>query len=285
MIVASPLDTASSWLTASNILYLVGSGLTVITALFVLYENRAITLGKRAKFYLLSEIAVVASAILSLTGSIGAIHFANVVAHIKDVDLATYKTSADIKITQARLDAATAYGIAAQALHSTALLQTDLASHESQERVTNARLTAKETFDYNNVLAQQKAASQQNMVMAQQAKLSPVLDDLQITALGNSLKLFAGQDVIFHSTGDTTVLRSKVSIERALQAAGLTAKENSIDLGQIYQGISVVVHSPQDVPPLANALVIGLRAAGITVNTVSSDTVPSGRVALYFGPN
>jgi hypothetical protein len=177
---------------------------------------------------------------------------------------------------------------AADATLKNTQLQIELSQHETLEKKAEAKLTAKETLDYNNVLAQQKAASQQSMVMAQQAKLSPILDDLQITVLGNSLKLFSGQDVILHSTADTTVLRSKVSIARALQIAGITFKQNSMDLGEIYQGISVVVHSPQaqDIPPLANALTLGLRAAGITVNTVSApDRVPAGRVAIYLGPN
>lgn len=280
-----PLDSALWWLSTSNVLYVTGAVLTVLTAAWVVYETRAVALGKHPKFFLLSEIFAAVAATICLAGTIGAIHFGNLVGHLKDLQLDTYKTDAGKQIAKAQKDAADANKATADLALKNTQLQIELSSHETLEKKAEAKLTAKETLDYNNVLAQQKAASQQSMVMAQQAKLSPVLDDLQISALGNSLKSFAGQDVILHSTADTTVLRSKVSIIRAFQIAGITFKENSMDMGQMYQGISVVVHSPQDVPPLANALTLALRAAGITVNTVSAEFVPAGRVAIYFGPN
>jgi hypothetical protein len=106
--IASPLDSASHWLNWSNILYVAGAVLTVVAAMYVLYENRAIALGRRVKHYFLSEIGVAAAAIVSLIGTIGAIHFSNAVGHIKDVDLVTYKTQAKIDIANATNEAAAA---------------------------------------------------------------------------------------------------------------------------------------------------------------------------------
>jgi hypothetical protein len=172
MTVSSPIDSASAWLNASNVLYIVGSGLTVITALFVLYENRAIASGKRAKLYLASEIAVVLSAIMSLTGSIGAIHYGNVVSSLKDADLTTYKTSADVKITQSEADADIAYKLAAQAIRDAGMankeseetkqanlrLQIDLDTHKKQEKEIEAQLATKKSVQ--DVAQQAKLSTQ-----------------------------------------------------------------------------------------------------------------------------
>ena len=144
-----------------------------------------------------------------------------------------------------------------------------------------AKLAAqnKENYDFSHALAFQQ------QTMAQQMHVSPILDATQIQRLAAILSPYAGQDVILHSTLDTTVLRLKQSIAQALYNADITFKQNSMDAGMLYQGVSVAIHSPQDVPPLANALVSGLRSAGIIVNPVALDTVPVGKVAIYLGPN
>jgi hypothetical protein len=121
--------------------------------------------------------------------------------------------------------------------------------------------------------------------MVEQAHVSPELNGFQIQTLATLLTTFNGQDVTLHATADTTVLRLAQSIAVALKAAGITTKQYSIDMGSLYKGVSVVVHSPQDVPPMANSLVAGLRSAGIDVHPVSLDSVPAGQVALYLGPN
>ncbi|MBZ5524638.1 MAG: hypothetical protein LAP21_20560 [Acidobacteriia bacterium] len=206
----------------------------------------------------------------------------------KDRQVKIANDAAQIQIENAKAAAAQANSTAEQAKlkveeanRANAVLKIELAKHERQETAAEAKLAAqnKETYDYAHALAQQQAT------MAEQAHVSPVLTPTQITALSASLKPFDGQDVIFHSTLDTTVLRLKQSIAQAFTDAGITFKENSMDAGSLYQGVSVVVHSPRDVPPLANALVLGLKQAGIAVNTVSLENVPSGRVAIYLGPN
>jgi hypothetical protein len=263
--------------------------------MYVLFENRAVALGKRVKFYLLAEIVVLVAAFLSLIGTIGAIHYGNVVSRLKDADLSAYKTSADIKIVQAKLDAATAYKLAADALSGAGVanrkaedaslantsLKIELAKHEGHEQAAETKLAAqnKETSDFAHALAQQ----QQNM--AEQAKVSPILNQAQADNLANLLRPYAGQTVTVHMTLDTVVIRLGNGIQYALSHAGIKTSGSMMDAGATYQGVSVVVHSPQDVPPLANALVMGLREAGIEVHPVSIDSVPKGQVAIYLGPN
>ena len=281
MFIASPIDSASSWLKGSNVLYVCGAVLTLAAAAHVLVEKRAVLAGKRSKESFWAEASVVLAALVSVLGTIGAIHFSNVVSHLKDVALLEYQQKAGIEIAQANADAVTAKAVAEETSNANLLLQKQLTKHEGQELGNEAKLATqnKETFDYAHALAQQQAT------MAEQARVSPVLDAAQIVALATLLRPFAGQDVILHSTPDTTVLRLKVSIAQALMGAGITFKQNSMDMGQVYQGVSVAVRSPQAVPPLANSLVAGLRAAGIVVSTVSLNAIPAGSVAIYLGPN
>lgn len=281
MSAASPLDSASHWLTWSNGLYVGGAAMTLATAMLVFYEKRAIAAGKRVRGFLFTEILVFFAALVSLCGTIGAVHFGNVVSHLKDSDLAAYEKQADVKIAAANQ--------ATEELKvANSTLQTQLATIQTKSEKAEAKLEkADVALAAQNAqtikFAQALQLQQQNM--AEQMHVSPVLNDAQIQALATLLKPFTGQDVIFHSTADTTVLRLKAGIAMALNAAGLTFKQNAIDIGSLYQGVSVVVHSPQDVPPLANSLIMGLRDAGIVVRPVALDSVPPGRVALYLGPN
>jgi hypothetical protein len=285
MVITVPLNTASSLLLWSNRVYVTGAVLTLASAGMVLFEKRSRNQGRPLRLGLTTEIVVIIAAFICLCGTVGAISFGNVVSHLKDIDLATYKAGADTKIAQANRDAASANEKAEEAKKDNFQLQGDLLKHEGNEREAEAKLSAKETIDYNHALEEQRATAQQNVLMAAQAHVSPVLTNFQIESLANLLTPYKGQEVILHSTLDTTVLRLKQSIAVAIDKAGITFQQNSMDAGALYQGVSVVVHSPQEVPPLANSLVMGLRSAGITVNTVSLDTVPKGKVAVYLGPN
>lgn len=286
---ASPLDSAFHWLNWSNVLYVGGAALTVTAAMYVLYENRAVAAGKRVKFYLLSEFIAAFAAIVSLIGTIGAIHYSNVVSHIKDVDLNTYKTQAGVQIAQANQAAAEANrkaqeanDKAVQATNLNLKLQAKVATESTRAATAEAGLekSNKETSDFAHSLQQQQAT------MAEQAKVSPQLTPYQIQNLANVLKPFAGQDVALHVTTDTVVARLGSTIAVALNQAGVTTKSYSTDMGALYQGVSVAVHDPNDVPPIANALVIGLRQAGINVQPVAAPKmVKAGEVGIFLGPN
>jgi hypothetical protein len=282
MIITSPLDSASWKLTTSNVLYITGAVFTTLTAAWVVYETRSVALGRQAKFFLLSEILGAISAAICLFGSIGAIHYGGVITHLKDVDLATYEKRADADIARNKKQAADAIKSAADDNLENTKLRLELTQHESNEKKTEAELAKqnKETSDFAQSLAQQQAT------MNEQAKVSPVLSSEQIAQLANALRPFRGADVILHSTTDTTVLRLEQTIHIALQKAGLTVTANSMDIGALYQGVTVVVHDPKDVPPLANALVLSLHAAGINIQTASlPERVPAGKVAIFMGPD
>lgn len=83
----TPLDVASHWLNWANALYVGGAAMTVRAAMYLFYENRAIAAGKHVKHYLMSEFFAAFAAIVSLIGTMGAIHFSNRVSSIKDTDL------------------------------------------------------------------------------------------------------------------------------------------------------------------------------------------------------
>lgn len=284
-----PLDSALWWLSTSNVLYVTGAVLTVLTAAWVVYETRAVALGRHPKFFLLSEIFAAVAATICLAGTIGAIHFGNLVGHLKDVDLETYKTQAGIQIAQANQRAADANrkaqearDKAVEAENENLKLHGQVSSDAALARTAEAALTKanKETSDFAHALAQQQGA------MAEQARVSPILAQYQIEQLAKLLQPFSGQSVAIHSTSDTTVLRLGATVSMALNKAGIDTKQNMIDMGALYQGVSVAVHSPQDVPPLANALIVGLRQAGIDAHPVSvPNRVPEGKVALFMGPN
>ncbi len=276
----SPLDTASSLLWWSNVLYVVGAVLTLGTSAIVLFEKRQIGKGLQVKQSVRNEVFFLISALICLAGTCGAIYFGKRVSEIKDADLATYETSADVQIAQAQNDAAKAKAAAAAANLQNTHLRIDLASHETDEKKIDAQLTAqnKRTNDFAHALAHQQET------ISEQTKGSPEIDRKQADVLANSLIQYAGQSVSVHMTLDTVVVRLAKSLGYAFSKAGIQQRAE-MDAGATYQGVSVAVHSPKDVPPLANALVLGLRQAGIDAHPVSLAAIPAGQVAIYLGPN
>jgi hypothetical protein len=132
MIVDSPLDSAAWWTSASNVLYITGAIFTALTAAWIVYETRAVALGKHQKFFLLSEILGAFAAIICVLGSIGAIYFGNTVSHLKDVALEAYKASAGVQIAQAQKDSAVANGQAAKANERAGNLEAEAARIENE---------------------------------------------------------------------------------------------------------------------------------------------------------
>jgi hypothetical protein len=163
-----------------------------------------------------------------------------------------------------------------------ALLRIDVLNGQAASKKAEAALAAQN--QQTNQFAHALQLQQENM--AQQMHVSPILSESQIVALSNSLKPFSGQDVIFHTTLDTTVLRLSYGIQRALDAASVKHTQMSMDAGAMYQGVSVVIHQIPGHPALADALISGLASAGIIVHpVVLPDRVPDGRVAIFLGPN
>jgi hypothetical protein len=161
-------------------------------------------------------------------------------------------------------------------------LQGNVASESTRAGSAEAGLAKanKETSDFAHSLQQQQAT------MQEQAKVSPVLSPIQVAVLTNVLKGFSGQDVEMHSTTDTTVLRLKYGIDMAFKQAGITESQNMMEMGALYQGVTVAVHSATNVPPFANILAEALHVSGIDVHTAAvPERVPEGKVAIFLGPN
>jgi hypothetical protein len=255
----------------------------------VLYEKHAKNQGWILEWRLRTEILVIVAAFLSFSGSIAAISFGGIVSHLKDIDLATYQTEADGKIAAAQKeagDANKAAGVAnqsaAQANLEDTQLRIQLANHETNEGKIEADLAKqnKATSDFAHALAQQQG------IMSEQAKVSPQLAPAQMELLSQMLKPFAGQDVEMHTTSDTVVERLASSIATSLNQAGITTKSFTTDMGALYQGVSIAINDPGNVPPLANTLVMDLRQFGIDVHPVASpQRVPVGHVAIFLGPD
>jgi hypothetical protein len=228
-----------------------------------------------------TQVFVIIAAFLSFCGSVLAITFSNVVVHLKDVDLSGYETQANEQIAALRKQTADANKSAADANLKNTQLQIALTDHEASESKIEADLAKqnKATSDFAHALAIQQG------VMAEQARVSPILTQSQIQLLSQELTPFGGQSVTIRSTSDTVVQRLHATIKAALDGANIKSN-GAIMMGALYQGVSVAVHSPEDVPPLANALVMGLRSAGIDAHPVSvPDQVPAGQVFIFLGPN
>jgi len=136
-----------------------GRGLTLVAAVHVLVEKRAVLAGKRTQESWRAEALVFLAALVSVLGTIGAIHFGNVASKIKDDDLSRFEWQAKKDIAKAENDTAQAQNDAA-AYHKAA---DALARAQGVE----SRTTTLEELTSRRVLSK----SQQSLLTAQIAKL------------------------------------------------------------------------------------------------------------------
>jgi len=297
MIATPSLDSATWWLNASNVLYVGGAAFTVLTAAWVLYEERAVALGKRPKYFLLSEILAAGAAVLCLTGTIGAIHYSNKVSQIKDADLATYKTAATIQIVQAKLDAATAYQLAGEAMSdagkankkaeedslANTKLKIELGTHEKKSQQTESDLASQNARTAQFV--QSVAEHQQSVVSLAQG--IPSLTQFQIDAIAEQMKPFAGQKVVIHADLEAHCVRLGRQIETALKKAGMTV-DFETPLSMSYLGIELAqkyASPPAPRLPAIGPLYNALLNSGIEAKGVYDPSISDGlTVQLNIGP-
>lgn len=212
MFVTSPIDSASWWLNASNVIYVSGAVLTLAAAVHVLLEKRAVLTGKRSKESFWAEASVFLAALVSVIGTIGAIHYSNSLNKLKDLDLNRYEKQADVQIAQANTGAAKAISDAATANQqaqdaklkaqeterSNISLKIELTKHEGQEKESEAKLTAQ-----NQQTAQfVQGVAQQQQGMAQQMQATPSLGVAQIQIVADRLKPFSGRTITIMSMID-----------------------------------------------------------------------------------
>jgi hypothetical protein len=284
----SPLNTASSLLCWSNVLYVVGAILTLGTSALVLFEKRLAGKGVEIKHSVRNEVFFVASAVICLAGTCGAIYFGGRVSDIKDADLAAYKKTADGQIAQANKDAAKALSDAATAnqkagetTQANLKLQLELGRHESVEKKTDADLAAatQKLDQFTQGLAQQ----QQGIAQKVQAPVS--LNQNQVQILGNALKPFAGQEVTLRMTMDSTSARFANQIGQAFSIAGIkTGAGTATYAGATYQGVSVVIQKVDGHPPIADTLLREFLLLGIPAQGVLEPSFPPNSVTICIGP-
>jgi hypothetical protein len=188
----------------------------------------------------------------------------------------------DLEVAKAKREAATANENALRVAQDNIKLSGQISTDAATARAAEAALAKanKDTSDFAHGLQQQQR------VMQEQAKLSPQLVNYQIQQLATTLRPYTGKDISLHVTSDTVVARLGAQIKAAFNLAGITTKSYSTDMSALYQGVSVAVHDPKDVPAVANALMFGLRQAGIDAHPVAApNLVEAGQVGLFIGPN
>jgi uncharacterized cupredoxin-like copper-binding protein len=294
MIMISPLDSASARLWMSNAAYVSGAALTLLAAMLVFIERRLIAAGIRERAMLITEFVAVGAAIISFAGTIGAIHYGNLVSHLKDVDLATYKVTAGVQIAQANNDAskalsdvATANKKAEEIKQANLQLQIELGKHENEEKKTDAELAAetKKLDQFTQGLAQQQQGiAQQQQGMAQQMQTTPSLNDIQVKMLAEKLKPFAGQKIAIHQMSDARCQRLGSQFHQAANLAGLNVVVHATDFGPIYTGVAVGVKKAPGYPPMADALINAIRSVGLPIKGGVEPSLPDDVVGIFIGP-
>jgi hypothetical protein len=252
----------------SNAVYVGGAVLTFAAAAHVLYEKRAVILGRRKRESVLSEASVITAAAVSLIGTLFAIRFGNVVSHLKDNDLAAYKTSADLKIAQANSAVASANRRAQEAYQK---------GQEAERRAAQANAHAAETnLALEKIKAPRSLSGEQRQRMKQKlAAFAGTKYDLFVTTEPESTGLLDVIDAILTSAG-----WEHVSAETAIvyaQKAGLVSAS----------GIVITV-SPQDISQFhgaVEALANAIHAEGIAckASVTLDSTQKSGRIHVVVG--
>ena len=289
MVITVPLNTASSLLLWSNRIYVTGAVLTLTSAAMVLYEKHSKNLGRSIRWGLTTEIVVIIAAFICLCGTIGAITFGNIVSHLKDVDLATYKATADTKIAQANKDAdkalsdaATANKKAEDTKQANLQLQIELSKHEWKEKQAEAKLAAQ-----NQQTAQfAQGVAQQQQGMAQQMQAAPSLSDAQVDVIAKLLTPFAGRTVSVHTMMDARSQRLAGRFQQAFSKAGIKFDGSSTDMGPNYVGIMILVKNPtpNPHPPIADVLHYAIQSVGIQPHGAADASLKEDEVRLCIGP-
>lgn len=290
------IDSASKLLAWSNRIYVFGAILTFTSAAMVLYEKRSKNQGREVRWGLATEIIVIVAAFICLCGTIGAISFGNIVSHLKDIDLASYKKSADLQIAQANESARKAEqdaGISNQKAEEARLKADTVEQENGRLRIDVAKGQAESRKAEKELATQQQTTNQfvqglaqQQQTMGQQMQAVPSLSDLQINAIAEFLKPFSGKPVFLNMMVDAHCQRLGAQIHQALERAGLKIVNYTTIVGPIYNGIQIMVRNPtpQAHPPLADALWRAFGSVGLRANGVFDKAIPEDQVGIGLGP-
>jgi hypothetical protein len=286
MLVTSPIDHASWWLSASNVVYVSGAVLTLAAAVHVLLEKRAVLTGKREKESFWAEASVFLAALVSVLGTIGAIHYSNTVSHLKDVALEQYKQQAGIQIAQAQADAAKAKSDAADANKNAADADSHLAganqqAAEANKKAAEANVTAQQAvldktkiLNDNLQLQQQMAQEQNARQQIQQQIAARDLGAQSQQAIISQLRLSAHQDI------DFIVYPGNTESDHLMRQIAYPFQQMGWDfhvaqpMGGSLQGIRIECDGQDsEVRKAANIIAAALRSSGLQIDT--SSTLPA----------
>lgn len=197
---------------------------------------------------------------------------------------------AGIEIAQAKAQgasaaqsAATANKRAADAELKNSQLKIELAEHEKQEKEAEARLASQnqQLTQFTQGIAAQQRGIEQHMETA------PTLTEVQVAAIAQQLKPFAGMSVGVHMVTDIPSQRLAEKIEQALEQAGIKINAET-DLGADYRGVMIVVHSPSPAPhpAIADAIRRAMLSVGLFPKAVAfkQGGPPKSQVWLCVGP-
>lgn len=245
----------------------------------VLFEKRQIGKGIEIRHSVRNEIFFVTSALICLAGTCGAIYFGGRVSHLKDVDLSAYQTWAKGEIAKAQKEAGDANNAAGIANESAAVASLD-----------NTKLRIKLTNDEEKEHQAEAALSERESIIAGRSPVS--LSEEGIKEFRAYLTPYAKQHARHEKFDNNIEIDCKLNDHVALQIGESIARSipaptqtgNPSDLNARYEGVTIVVSSLRDVPPLARALYTGLKDAQMDVHPIVSGDVGPFRFLVQVGP-
>lgn len=246
-------------LRASNYVYAIAAGLSVLATLAIITKTRSIDTEKDR----LSNI--------QLNGLQRETAVANANAAKANADAQT----ANQKAEEAKLKSE-------QTATANSRLRIEVARQEAENKKATTALASQ-----NQQTAQlAQGLAQQQQGMAQQMQATPSLGDAQVDVIATILRPFAGQTVSIHMMLDAHSARLGARFQQAFAKARIKTDGSSNDVGPNYQGVIILVKNPtpQPHPPIADALRYAIQSVGILAHTFADPSLKEDDVRLCIGP-
>lgn len=262
MILAPSIDSASSLLWWSNVVYIGGAVLTLAAAMHVRHEKRRVDAGLKSRVSFRSEASVVLAAIVSLAGTAGAIYFGDRVSHLKDIELSKYQQQAAVQIAGAQQDSAKANSEAAIATAGAKV---------AQEKAEQARQKAE-------AIHAKAEEARTNSLEAEKQANEAVIDKEEI--LKDNLTLQKQVE-------DERTARLELEQRLAPRALTLFAQNNLTRQVQAISGVSVdliVISGNSEAQNLGSQIAFGLQSGHIDFHFIYPMGGSTQGVVIEFDP-
>jgi hypothetical protein len=144
-----------------------------------------------------------------------------------------------------------------------------VADQKAQEARDEADATEKENAQLRIELAKLGVKTEgletQQTGFAKQMIAAPTITEAQVKIIADRLKPFAGAKIMLCRTTDVPTARMQTKFVKALNAAGISYKEDDgmLDLANHLSGISVHFKNPDQRRPFADAIVAAFQSVGI----------------------